>query len=588
MNQPLKCAAVAGTLLLAVNPKAATPSAPLHESTPHPRRGHAVACTRSPAVPRAPQFSLSPGHTGDDTCAIQAAVDAALKVSLDGKFVITAPIELPAGTTVEGVSGTTEITQQAEADVFRVTGNLDRSNDSVTFVDSVHVTGLHFVGHRDDFAALRVSLGRHITFDHNTADRIGLVTVTVDPHGSVQRGNPRPFNPVSFDVTITDNRGTGTYCYSGSDSRENAILLSSVDSASVARNNISFYSNGIEWWGGNADPDRSKGGEGFLDENGDAVFNEMLARNIHIVADTIMNTKNGIWGSMGDAITVDGNQVYYCVDVCLDAEGSSNVHFSHNQAGYARIGSVLSVFFYSTDVTFEFNDVFQTGMGPGMQTHAAGGKDYCVLFASHNPQSYQANIRIYLQNNTFRFDAGPFATCPVGFVLKESSRYFEFDANTLHDVVLDLRPKYNGAVFVGYNSLTFSRSTAGLAAVSVAHNYGRKADVSDAITADVVHAGSRHQVDIRNNNISSPGVPQDTAAGIMVSEGDPSETSLDEVGKDESTWIHLNGIGDFSRSIFAEWNGKVHYCLTHNVPTGTVTVFERPIPNVTPQPVQCH
>jgi hypothetical protein len=114
----------------------------------------------------------------------------------------------------------------------------------------------------------------------------------------------------------------------------------------------------VEWWGGNAATE------------GAILTNPRWASNIDIAGGRSVNVVAGWWGSMGQDVAVTGVTADTCLDVCLDAESSTNVVFSGFTVHNSGNGG-LAVFFGS--VANEF--------GPGIVTSDTAGS---VLMFLHN------------------------------------------------------------------------------------------------------------------------------------------------------------------------------------------------------------
>jgi hypothetical protein len=116
-------------------------------------------------------------------------------------------------------------------------------------------------------------------------------------------------------------------------------FLMFVRNATLIDNDASNCEYNLEWWGGNADIE------------GRTLTNPRWASNINVTGGSAVNVVAGFWGSMGENITVTGVRSADCLDVCLDAESSTNVIFSGFTVHNAGNGGI-AVFFGSVSNEF--------------------------------------------------------------------------------------------------------------------------------------------------------------------------------------------------------------------------------------------
>ena len=289
----------------------------------------------------------------DSTAVLQHEIDIA---PLDGVVAlpagalhISSPLNLTRGhITVSGAPGrqTTLVQINASAALFVAMGRVDpRTNDTV-FVSSVAVRDIVLVGGGSGIdkgttaavTAVDVAGVSNLSVTGCDAHGIGLVRVGTPFHINVWDKSPDPSataglvreDQLSKGITVTNNSADGG---SGCSSAV-GIELHFVSDVLISNNALSRHAHGIMWWGGDANP--SRGGK---------PTNPRWARNITIQHNRVASVGGGgVWGSMGQNITVRTNNVSACGDVCLDAEGSFNVTFVDNTAVDSANG-VLSVFF---------------------------------------------------------------------------------------------------------------------------------------------------------------------------------------------------------------------------------------------------
>lgn len=480
---------------------------------PRPYNGGARAASVAVA-----SYGAVANDGGDDTCAIQNAVDAGSSVYFPtGDYNVSATIQLPSGTRMYGDGAASRIVSVAGVDVFASLGN------SWAFVDNVTVENLGFHSADGGGYALHARTSRYVTFRGNTTTNIGLIHVGTHLPINVWDGTPDPAatagltseSQLSYWITVTNNTGQGNF-HNGGVGMSGAILLQYLKEATVDNNTLDNYQHGIQWWGGDANPSR-----------GGSHGNPRWARNLTIQYNHVYNSNAGIWGSMGQDVLVFRNYVENCEDVCLDAEGDVNTRFQENHgrnAGHA----VADVFHHATNVVWAWNDLRQDG------------SKGTLLFHTHNDTQDPGQISIIAHNNILRWTAG----AGVGTAGKESAKFVEFSNNTLENTVIDMRPNNSGGLQLRGNSLTFDRSTGGAAAIAAGNNYGPW-----GAPATPVNAG--WELEIGGNSISSS-ASQGWATGIFVQQ--PAGGAID-------TWIYGNTIRDFYPSVGYSRSGTDKYFL---------------------------
>lgn len=120
-----------------------------------------------------------------------------------------------------------------------------------------------------------------------------------------------------------------------------AMNISYCDGATVVGNNISFYGHGIQWWGGDSNPSTGQG----------AVSNPRWCRNLHIANNHVTDIigGGGIWGSMGQYISITGNTIQRCGDVGIDLEGCFYATVQGNTVKDCDNGGITT-FFYNRGI----------------------------------------------------------------------------------------------------------------------------------------------------------------------------------------------------------------------------------------------
>ena len=311
--------------------------------------------------------------------------------------------------------------------------------------DGIVVEDLGFAGPGSPWTFALVSVdGNGIRFRGNRIAGIGAFrSVHV-------AATPRRF---ASDVEVMDNTADGGEPRAGTF----GVLLENTRDVRVGRNRIEAYDKGIQWWGGEADPAKPD-------------FSAVPLAGQMVVEDNIVNnTVAAIWGSNGEEITVRGNRVADCQDVCLDAEGSRDVRFVGNEARFAGT-AVLAVFHRAEGVTFEDNRVEQKGGFPERPEQPAGR----ALFASRNPSGRPAGISVRLRNNHFIYTGSDGA----GVIRNQPLQRLEIVDNRLVNTVLDLRQGRGGEVRVVGNELWFEAGMPAPEPISVSRAAGGGAELA--------------------------------------------------------------------------------------------------------------
>jgi hypothetical protein len=145
----------------------------------------------------------------------------------------------------------------------------------------------------------------------------------------------------------------------------NAISFNRVDQFSATGNTIYDTKHGIQWWGGDSDPSHNTAGAGNWTDASDT--NAPTLKAIHgIIANNDIDLNGqgggGIWGSMGQYLSISGNVVRNCGDVGIDPEGCSDVVVSGNQVTDCTNGC-LTTFFTSNRISFNGNHCIQSTAG---------------------------------------------------------------------------------------------------------------------------------------------------------------------------------------------------------------------------------
>ncbi|MEW5927251.1 MAG: right-handed parallel beta-helix repeat-containing protein [Gemmatimonadota bacterium] len=348
------------------------------------------------------------------------------------------------------------------------------------FKEDVTVDSLAFAGTgAQQQVALSIVNGRRIKFRWNNLTKIGLIETDVADRATATKST------LTSDVEVTGNHGDGMrQLFPPASPALWGVYFNYTDSTTVSDNTLHNYLIGIQWWGGDAKHERipnAQNPEGKNMPHGLPTF----AEDMTITGNTVTNTEAGIWGSMGRNIKVSKNRVEVCVDVCLDAEGGSNIHFQENRA-YNAGQTVLGVYDYAKDILFDWNEVIQDGRY--WPEYGAWPAHYGeTLFASYNVEQRPEQISIRLQNNWFHYTGGS----GVGRIWKSASDYFLLaNSGAMNKVVVDMLGNNNGYVEITGNPIDLgNRSTGSLPAIAVGRNHNESAWIGgNTITSTVAQS----------------------------------------------------------------------------------------------------
>jgi hypothetical protein len=473
-------------------------------------------CTSTPSATRVAQISVAalgaiPDDGVDDTCAFQRALDSAHVVVVPaGTWRIRRALRVSSNTRIVGDStGSASRIQLVGSPgaAFAPRGN------SNAFVDSVTVEWLTFRGARLNYGVSAQTV-RHFTFRKNQAEHgISLVRVNTHLPINVWDGTADPAatagltsaSQLSSNIKVLDNTATGAHNLVSLAGEAGAILIQYARDVLISGNTLDNFQHGIQWWGGDADPQR-----------GGVLANPRWFRDALIEHNLVTNTEGGIWGGMGQDVLVRYNSVAYCLDVCLDAEGDVRTTFLANNARDAGV-AVLAAFHYASQVTFAWNDVRITDPG-------YSGR----LFHTNNAAQDPTGISVYVHNNQFRW----LRPTGIGVAGREASEYLGFSNNTLENVRIEMISNNSGGLFLTGNGLSFTRSTGGEPAIKAGRNYGAWGSATPPVNGI-------WEMELAGNWIVST-VPQ-TASGIHALQ----DGGLHQI----DTWIHSNNVQAFSPSI---------------------------------------
>ena len=275
--------------------------------------------------------------TGADvSAALQAAIDAHPFLMLPaGVYRLSRPVRLPLGAMLWGDGAVLQKTDAGDkANLLECIGT------ATAYAGDAEVDGVQFVGARRKYQyGIYLARARNVLVQNCSARYCALV----DAEALTGYKQVDSESDLNRNIVISSNDVEATAEDMGA---AEAILLRYTADARVSGNTVNFFSQGIEWWGG----DSAFGQDG-------AFANPRWARRIRVTGNTVTNSGGGgIWGSMGQDVTVSGNRVLRCNDVGIDFEGCLDSVAEANTVEDAHNGG-LSVFFVARGITFSHNDV---------------------------------------------------------------------------------------------------------------------------------------------------------------------------------------------------------------------------------------
>ncbi|WP_404786068.1 hypothetical protein [Altericista sp. CCNU0014] len=180
---------------------------------------------------------------------------------------------------------------------------------------------------------------------------------------------------MSSNILVQECEGIGNNDFKG----DGCIFFSYTNIFSAIKNNISGYTHGIVWWGGDSNHLR----DGSLSNPRKCIAGHISQNYIHSIKG------GGIWGSMGHKIDVLFNNVLNCGDVGIDSEGSFSVLIRKNLIKNCANGCIAT-FFFNKDIYITENRVYSEVASQ-------------YLFKINNSAQSFDNKNIAIKNNLFVF-----------------------------------------------------------------------------------------------------------------------------------------------------------------------------------------
>ncbi|PKE32806.1 hypothetical protein CWS43_02610 [Rahnella sp. AA] len=190
---------------------------------------------------------------------------------------------------------------------------------------------------------------------------------------------------------------------------------------------IDGYYHGMMFWGGDSNPQ----------QNG-AVGNARKAFQLRFKNNNIKNVQlGGIWGSMGDSVSIESNYLDNGRDVGIDFEGCNNSFAINNEVKDFRHGG-LATFFLCNNIRFENNVSIST-------------KKENIVAAIFNSTLKQENKNISFINNNFIGDG-----VLSSFTQNGSVSELLIKNNKFTNVLITLISPNNGRIEISGNNLGFT------------------------------------------------------------------------------------------------------------------------------------
>lgn len=423
--------------------------------------------------------AIDGGSAATNTAAINSAVSDIAATGKLGAVLIPLGVDLPV--TADGPTGASKVS-------FIGGGTLS-TTDTATEADPGHlitypagatdwgVYGLRFVAPDNTIVAIKATSAREFAVEDCRTTGCTLIRTNAD---------------IATYGTIDTDETTGNVCR-GFSVRNNVLTLAAADDVTnlaavlllycfdgvIAGNRITGHHQGIQWWGGNANPAA----------DGDAA-NERKCGRLNIADNIVIASgEGGIWGSMGDKITVTGNTVDGAGDLCIDLEGCTHSTVTGNTVNDGQNGG-LATFYICTDILFKGNTV---------TTSVLNGRLARVQNGSGIPEV-----------SGVRFDSNTF-TClnNIGYVQIETAFDSEFSNNTLTNCSITTRTNNQLFTTVENNTFLFTEiASVAFSAVLVGDNNGggRLRVKDNTVTTTVNQPAGSKAIDNDQFDSSSPPV----------------------------------------------------------------------------------
>ncbi|MFL9921014.1 hypothetical protein PQR75_37765 [Paraburkholderia fungorum] len=286
-------------------------------------------------------FAATLGHE-IDWCAIQAAINAGAQVKVSrGHFRINETLSLRSNSEIRGAGPDTVLiwSRNEQAEVFSMFGAqgvtgirlgnfsvLDNSGSRGGYVfagnNVIDVQVEKLVSKGMAIAAFEASAEVSDRYDH----------VVIDTAGAKFNG--------SADVHVS---GCAASDVAASSDPCAAVLFRYCIGWSVTNCKFSNTPFGVQWWGGDSDPERDG-----------ALMNRRKCLHGAVTNVEVSNCIAGVWGSMGSDVRISGCEVDTASDVGIDFEGCVNCVASQNRVRNCANGN-FTIFWWNVGISFVEN-----------------------------------------------------------------------------------------------------------------------------------------------------------------------------------------------------------------------------------------
>ena len=357
----------------------------------------------------------------DDTAAIQAAINGGTTIFFPrGTYLVKINrITLPDGVTLCGENGLSVIKTNDAPDVslalLKAVGKKNITIESMGFATPQSIqTALLFASCAN--VTIRNCQAVNCQLIYIGSSAVALLHANIDSANAFFDIYSKVEKPehYSSNIFIDGNTCVGDGVKGRGGRGLSGIFISYANNVKICNNDLTKYVHGITWWGGNA----NTGGPA---PNGE-IYNARKCNGLTITGNTIHDVEmGGIWGSMGERVSVTGNSVAGCGDVGIDFEGCIDATATGNTV-QACTTACLCTCFNNRGIVFSGNSCAQRVNG-----------SYIAYI--QNLLKSEGNLSVSFIGNSFTSNTG------LSHVVSQGVRTFIFEGNLLHNVTVNLPKK---------------------------------------------------------------------------------------------------------------------------------------------------
>lgn len=285
--------------------------------------------------------------------------------------------------------------------------------------NGVSITGGHFIAADDSVVVFKIQNGsKNINITNVSCEGCRLLFSDVlSPYDQINS------NLLNENILISHCHGKANKLLT----RRAFVEFHYTQNSQCVSCDVEGYYHGLMFWGGDSNPNRD-GGENNQRKTSHLTFKNNNLKNLR---------QGGIWGSMGEYITIDTNTLENGGDVGIDFEGCNSCLATNNSVKNFRHGG-LATFFICNDILFKNNTSISTD-------------EKNKIAAIFNATQKQSNKKIYFLNNKFLGEGVVAAFGQNGAVtdllIKE---------NTFTNIIVDLTSNNNGKIQFVDNKFAFN------------------------------------------------------------------------------------------------------------------------------------